>query len=224
MGPRAAPKPRAPAEPSAPPYALASPLSRSAPRPWPRPASRGRARPEVAPRGTLAPGDGEASLGRPEGPFGVVFATPRGPTVDPSEITVVWNRPLRPLEVADQASKPPVVIKPEVPGHWVWVGTTGVTFTPEGHLPRATEYTVEVPAGTKALDGSAMEKPYVLRFSTVRPQLLTASPTVGSQTSRWSLGHEVPAPLQPADRRGDGGAGTRTSFREGSRTRRSPST
>jgi uncharacterized protein YfaS (alpha-2-macroglobulin family) len=137
----------------------------------------------VAPRGTLAPGDGEAALGKAEGAFGVVFAAPKGETVDPGEITVVWNRPMRALDAAEQASKPPVVLRPAVPGHWVWVGTTGVTFTPEGHLPRATEYTVEVPAGTAALDGSVMEKPYVLRFSTARPELVSAGPTEGSVTA-----------------------------------------
>src|SRR5262249_29842160 len=36
---------------------------------------------------------------------------------------------------------------------------------------RATDFTVEVPAGTRALDGSTLAKPYVLRFSTVRPAI-----------------------------------------------------
>lgn len=131
--------------------------------------------PSVAPRGTLSPGDGEASLGKPTGPFAVVFASPKGPTVDPSEITLVWNRPMRALETAGQEATPPVVMKPQVPGQWIWVGTTAVSFNPAGHLPRATEISVEVPAGTRALDGSTMDKPYVLRFSTARPKLEYAS-------------------------------------------------
>ncbi len=140
---------------------------------------QGARAPEVAPRGTLAPGGGTDGLGRPEGPFAVVFASPKGPTLDPSEVTVVWNRPMRPLEVAGQETKPPVVLRPEVPGHWIWVGTTGVTFTPAGHLPQATEFTVEVPAGTRALDGSVLAKPFVRTFSTARPRLLGAEPTAG---------------------------------------------
>ena len=140
--------------------------------------------PSVAPRGTLSPGDGEAQLGKPSGPFGVVFASPKGPTVDPSEITVVWNRPMRPLEVAGQETPPPIVLKPAIPGHWIWVGTTAVSFHPDGHIPRATDVTVEVPAGTRALDGSTMDKPYVLRFSTARPKVEYAS---GSPSGRDGL-------------------------------------
>ena len=37
---------------------------------------------------------------------------------------------------------PPVALKPAVAGHWIWVGTNGVVFNPDGQLPRATEYTV----------------------------------------------------------------------------------
>jgi hypothetical protein len=132
--------------------------------------------PTVAPSGTLNPGDAEAALAKPAGAFGVVFASPRGATVDPAEVTVVFNRPMRPLEVAGQETAPPVVLKPAAPGRWNWVGTTALSFVPETRLPRATEYTVEVPAGTRALDGSTMEKPYVLRFSTARPKLEYAAP------------------------------------------------
>jgi hypothetical protein len=137
---------------------------------------QGARAPNVAPRGTLAPEGPEAGLAASEGPFGVVFGAPKGATIDPSEITLVFNRPMRPLELAENQAAPPVIITPAVAGKWNWVGTSGLQFIPEGReLPRATEYTVEVPAGTKALDGSTMPKPYVLRFSTVRPKLLSVS-------------------------------------------------
>src|SRR4051794_22956493 len=77
---------------------------------------QGARAPQVAPRGTLNPGDSEAELSKAEGEFGIVFAAPRGPTVDPSEITLVWNRPLRALETAGEEAPPPVVIKPPVRG------------------------------------------------------------------------------------------------------------
>ncbi len=94
-----------------------------------------------------------------------------------------------------------MIIKPAVPGKWSWVGTSGLQFVPEAsELPRATEYTVEVPAGTRALDGSTMPKPYVLRFSTVRPQLLSVRPS--SQSSYDSLEPDTSFALrfnQPVD-------------------------
>jgi hypothetical protein len=139
---------------------------------------QGARAPVVEPRGTLAPDGQEAGLAVPEGPFGVVFGSPKGATIDPSEVTLVFNRPMRALDTAENQAAPPVIIKPAVAGRWNWVGTSGIQFVPEGReLPRATEFTVEVPAGTKALDGSAMPKPYVLRFSTVRPKLLSVSAT-----------------------------------------------
>jgi len=56
--------------------------------------------PDVAPRGTLAPGAGEGPSAAESQAFGVVFASPRGETLDPSEVSIVWNRPMRPLELA----------------------------------------------------------------------------------------------------------------------------
>ena len=137
---------------------------------------QGARAPSVEPRGTLAPGGQEAGLAQSEGPFGVVFGAPKGATVDPSEITLVFNRPMRPLDIAENQAAPPVILEPAVAGRWNWVGTSGLQFIPEAReLPRATEYAVEVPAGTRALDGSTMPKPYVLRFSTVPPRLLSIS-------------------------------------------------
>src|SRR5512132_1710415 len=137
---------------------------------------QGARAPSVEPRGTLAPEGQEAGLAQSDGPFGVVFGSPKGETIDPSEITLVFNRPMRALELAENQAAPPVVLKPAAAGRWNWVGTSGLQFIPEGReLPRATEYTVEVPAGTRALDGSTMPKPYVLRFSTVRPRLLSVT-------------------------------------------------
>ena len=42
---------------------------------------------------------------------------------------------MRALELAGQEAPPPVVLKPEVPGRWDWVGTTGVQFIARGAPP-----------------------------------------------------------------------------------------
>src|SRR5262249_46204868 len=69
---------------------------------------QGARAPEVAPRGTLAPSDGEAAPARPEGPFGVVLAAPKGEGVEAPEITVVWN------PAASPSRRPPLA--PHSPG------------------------------------------------------------------------------------------------------------
>jgi uncharacterized protein YfaS (alpha-2-macroglobulin family) len=127
--------------------------------------------PDGPPKGTLALG-GESEARPDKGPFAVVFGSPRGATIDPPEISLVFNRPMAPMELAGNEATPPVKLTPEVKGRWQWVGTNALTFVPETRLPRATELTVEVPAGTKSLSGDKLDKPYRLEFSTVRPRVL----------------------------------------------------
>jgi alpha-2-macroglobulin len=141
---------------------------------------QGARAPSVAPRGVLAVG-GEPGDSKAAGPFAVVFGSPRGETPDPSEISVVFNRPMRPLELAGDETAPPVRITPAVKGTWRWVGTTGIVFQPDGHLPMSTDFKVGVPAGTRALDGSVLEKPYEITFATPRPQIERTEPRRGSE-------------------------------------------
>src|SRR4051812_28017174 len=91
---------------------------------------QGARAPNVEPHGTLSPDGQDAAVATAEGPFGVVFGAPKGPTIDPSEITLVFNRPMRPLELAENQAPPPVIVKPAVAGKWNWVGTSGVQFIP----------------------------------------------------------------------------------------------
>lgn len=136
--------------------------------------------PRVAPKGTLGlPADGE--LGTKKGPFAVVFASPRGATTDPSEVTIVFNRPVRPLDAAGEEKAPPARLIPAVPGRWAWVGSTALQFVPETKLPRATTFTIEVPSGTRALDGTALDKAFSQTFSTALPRIARATAKPGGR-------------------------------------------
>lgn len=137
--------------------------------------------PSVTPNNTLGLGEipGDAHIS--DQPFGVVFGSPRGETSDAAEITLVFNRPMRPLDLAGQETPAPVQMAPAVPGAWRWIGTNGLYFAPEGHLPAATSFVVTVPAGTAALDGSKLSEPFVLNFSTERPALVSTTPWDGAQ-------------------------------------------
>jgi uncharacterized protein YfaS (alpha-2-macroglobulin family) len=137
--------------------------------------------PSVTPQQTLHLGRGD---GAPEGlydqPFGVVFASPQGETTEAAEISIVFNRPMRPLDLAGQEAPAPIRMVPAIPGSWRWVGTHALYFAPQTALPQATEVTVTVPAGTRALDGSTLAQDYVLKFSTPRPELVSTEPHDGS--------------------------------------------
>ncbi len=117
-------------------------------------------------------------------PFAVVFASPKGKTVDPTEVTIVFNRSMRELSLAGDEAAPPAKIMaggaPFTKGSWRWIGTNALVFAaPEGGLPRATAYSVVVPAGTKALDGSALPADYTFSFETPAPKLERVDPNEG---------------------------------------------
>src|SRR5262245_29226557 len=89
---------------------------------------RGARAPSVEPRGVLAP-SADPAAGDQEGPFGVVFGSPKGETGDPTEISLVFNRPMRAIELAGAEGDAPARISPRVAGAWRWIGTSALVFT-----------------------------------------------------------------------------------------------
>ncbi|HMJ13710.1 MAG TPA: Ig-like domain-containing protein, partial [Polyangiaceae bacterium] len=125
-------------------------------------------------------------------PFRVVFAGPRGEAAEVSAVSVVFNRPLRELtpaaaqsatDAGGSSAPPPVTITPRLAGAWQWVGTQALIFVPaSGRLAGATHYRVEVPAGTRALDGSTLGRSHAFEFTTPRPKLVRSNPYSGDTT------------------------------------------
>ena len=129
----------------------------------------------------LAPGASARRGSNKDGAFRVVFAGPEGEANEVSELSLVFSRPLRKLELAG-APPPAIAISPPIPGRWLWVGTHAMRFVPESaHLPGSTHYTVTVPAELRALDGSTLGTPYQLEFSTPRLKLVDSEPGAGSR-------------------------------------------
>src|SRR5260221_3380442 len=114
---------------------------------------QGAKAPQVTATRTLDLGAESEGGGGSKKAFGVVFAGPKGKTEDPSEVTIVFNRPMRPLELADGASpappergqhqteesSPPASIvngaKETPKGAWRWMGTSALIFAPDPRLP-----------------------------------------------------------------------------------------
>lgn len=100
-----------------------------------------------------APSPGVAALG----PLRVIASGPRGEVATASQISISFSRPIVPLSALSEAAVPPVRLSPTPPGEWRWLDPSTLVFEGAGALPKATRYTVEVPAEIAAADGKRLQ-------------------------------------------------------------------
>ena len=81
-------------------------------------------------------------------------ATCRSPRTSRSPSRSRWSRSTRTRRSRARRSRRGS--RPQPPGEWRWVGTRTLVFEPEGRFPMATDYRVEVPAGTRAATGGTL--------------------------------------------------------------------
>ncbi len=95
-----------------------------------------------------------------------------------SLITVIFNRPVIPLgTVADLQNAPdPLIIDPPIQGEGEWINTSIYTFKPLPAWGGNTTYTVTVPAGFAAVDGSTLAQDFTWQFTTEKPYVLEIYP------------------------------------------------
>ncbi|MEP7123780.1 MAG: Ig-like domain-containing protein [Byssovorax sp.] len=115
------------------------------------------------------------------GPLRVVFASPEGEAESDAAVTLVFNKPMRALGIAPSAADAPASIAPAIAGKWRWIGGLALRFEPDAPLPGATTFRVEIPAGTRSLDGSQLDAASVLAFTTPRPALGATDPKDGAE-------------------------------------------
>ncbi|HQY89979.1 alpha-2-macroglobulin family protein [Caldilinea sp.] len=121
------------------------------------------------------------------GPLAVLRYAPEGEIPIAPFINVTFNQPMVPLNTLDAlaAEDVPVKVTPDLPGVWKWLGAQTLSF--EYHsddlnrFPMATEYTVEVPAGTTSATGGILEDAVTWNFRTPAPTAVQAYPTFGPQ-------------------------------------------
>lgn len=97
------------------------------------------------------------------------------------ELSVTFSLPMVPVTShAELAEKDrPVKLTPQPAGKWRWIGTKTILFEADARFPMATEYRAEIPAGTKAMDGAALDKAVSFTFSTPAPAVKMFYPRGG---------------------------------------------
>jgi alpha-2-macroglobulin len=118
----------------------------------------------------------------PEGPLHVLRYSPEGEIPLAPFVNITFNQPMVPLATLAQLAEMdmPVIIEPELPGTWRWLGTKTLNFQYDSELidrlPMATEYTVSIPAGTESQTGGTLADAVQFRFSTPTVTLVNSYP------------------------------------------------
>ena len=149
-------------------------------------------RPGVTIKESFPPSEFEPTpqVGSP-GPLEVLRFAPEGEIPIAPFVSITFNQPMVPLgTLGDLAAEDvPVQVDPPLPGTWRWMGTRTLTFEYDSELidrlPKATAYTVTVPAGTKSVSGGVLAESVSWTFSTPPPVVTTFYP------------QNIPQPLQP---------------------------
>jgi hypothetical protein len=115
------------------------------------------------------------------GPLDVVRFLPEGDVPIAPQLSVTFSQPMVAVTShADTlAAGVPVRLTPQPQGQWRWIGTKTLLFEPGERFPMATEYRVEIPAGTKSATGAAFAAARSWRFATPPPTVKSSHPTSG---------------------------------------------
>ncbi len=129
--------------------------------------------PEAAPPSTAAS----------NAPLTIERHAPEGPVELAPHLTMTFSQPMVPVTGVDELAKehPPVRLVPEPPGKWRWLGTRTLMFQPDKRFPMATEYAVEIPAGTKGTSGQPLAKTERWTFVTPPPVMKRSYPRGSSE-------------------------------------------
>ncbi|MBN2370785.1 MAG: Ig-like domain-containing protein [Vicinamibacteria bacterium] len=119
------------------------------------------------------PDSAEAPDKTPAGPLDVLRRLPEGDVPLAPHLSVTFSQPM--VAVTSHAElareEVPVRLTPQPEGEWRWVGSKTLVFQPSPRLAMATDYTVEIPAGTRSATGGALAKAVRWTFSTPPPTL-----------------------------------------------------
>jgi alpha-2-macroglobulin len=151
--------------------------------------------PKVSPEGA-PPAPGQP----PVGPLTVLRHSPDGEVPLAPNLSVTFSQPMVAVTShAEAAATVPVRLTPLPPGTWRWIGTRTLLFQPAGErFPMATEYRIEVPAGTPGAGGGTLAQGASYTFSTPPLTLVRSSPSGGSAKLEPTVFLEFDQKIDPA--------------------------
>jgi len=105
-----------------------------------------------------------------------VLPDPESVDVNPgSPITVVFNRPVVPLEFEGDFPVP-LTLEPAVSGEGEWIDTSIFLFRPEPQLPGGITYNARIESGLTDLTGGVLPDTYAWTFTTAYPEVEAITP------------------------------------------------
>ncbi len=134
------------------------------------------------------------------GALEIVRFAPEGELALAPHLTVTFSQPMVAVtSVSDlAASQVPVKLTPQTKGKWRWLGTKTLIFEPEGRFPMATNYSVEVPAGTKSATGGTLATAKRWAFATPPVKIKSSYPNDGPHGRNPILFIEFDQRIDPA--------------------------
>ena len=118
----------------------------------------------------------------PTGPLEVLRFQPEGDVPVAPYVSITFNQPMVPVGTVSQlvAADVPATISPALEGTWQWIGTRTLRFDYTSdlidRLPMATEYQVNIAAGTTSATGGALAQAVSFSFTTPPVTLQSLSP------------------------------------------------
>ena len=92
---------------------------------------------------------------------------PTGEIGAEAAIRIRFDEPMVPVAQVGTQETLPIAISPAIKGTWKWIDTRVAAFvSTEAQFPKATEVTITVPAGIKALSGATLLAPVTGSFAT----------------------------------------------------------
>ncbi|MCK9461201.1 MAG: Ig-like domain-containing protein [Proteobacteria bacterium] len=117
--------------------------------------------------------------GKP-GTLEVIRFAPEGDVPIAPHLSLTFSRPMVAVTSQEEAAKTrPATVSPQPAGSWRWLGTRTLIFEPDKRFPMATDYAVEVPAGTASATGDKLKEAVKFAFTTPPPMIVGKFPQYG---------------------------------------------